>query len=321
MALSTYNEMNILAASSGVSLHDCSHPKRFAIVPQYPARVVVHRHSKLRGIRPKELEEGLQMENRYKVGLLIICTGKYHRFMEGLYESASKFFMNNHDVTYFFFSDQDDMKQYQNMKIIKIPHLPWPLIALMRYHFFDQYRAVLSDMDFLFCCDVDMRFVSLCGDEILPNTSSGLVGVDHPGYCLMPRLKSKFDRLLENHLLKKIGITPRITNKRLRGTYETNPISTAYIAPDQGEVYYAGAFNGGRTDAFLTMCDHIKQNVNQDLSKNYIAVWHDESHLNRYFINHPPKTLSPSYCYPESWNLPFPKILLALDKNHHEIRR
>ena len=30
--------------------------------------------------------------------------------------------------------------------------------------------------------------------------------------------------------------------------------------------------------------------------------------------------LDPSYCYPESWDLPFPKRLLALDKHHEEIR-
>jgi len=34
-----------------------------------------------------------------------------------------------------------------------------------------------------------------------------------------------------------------------------------------------------------------------------------------------PKFLDPSYCYPESWNLPYEKKLLALDKNHQEIRR
>jgi hypothetical protein len=43
--------------------------------------------------------------------------------------------------------------------------------------------------------------------------------------------------------------------------------------------------------------------------------------MNRYFIdNQPTKILDPSYCYPESWNIPFNKKLLALDKNHSDVR-
>ena len=62
-------------------------------------------------------------------------------------------------------------------------------------------------------------------------------------------------------------------------------------------------------------------NIYTDLGKNIIAVWHDESHLNRYFVDHKPTViLSPSYCYPESWKLPYKKRLLALDKNHAAIR-
>ena len=33
------------------------------------------------------------------------------------------------------------------------------------------------------------------------------------------------------------------------------------------------------------------------------------------------RILSPSYCYPENWKLKYPKKLLALDKNHDEIRK
>jgi len=43
--------------------------------------------------------------------------------------------------------------------------------------------------------------------------------------------------------------------------------------------------------------------------------------MNRYFHEKTPTVqLSPSYCYPESWSLPFDKKLLALNKNHNQIR-
>jgi histo-blood group ABO system transferase len=66
---------------------------------------------------------------------------------------------------------------------------------------------------------------------------------------------------------------------------------------------------------------NISKNIKIDFEKNFIAVWHDESHLNRYMIdNTPTKILTPSYCYPENMYLPYHKKLLALDKNHKELR-
>jgi len=171
------------------------------------------------------------------------------------------------------------------------------------------------DMDFLFYCDADMLFVDYVNQDILPDNDSQLIGVEHPGACLMPRPRNKF-----NKLLKRLHLWHRTVEERFRGSYETNPISTAYVRPDEGEIYYAGGFVGGATGAFLEMSSCIRKNVDKDFDNNHIAIWHDESHLNRYFIDHPPKTLSPSYCYPESWDLPFEKRILALDKDHQKLR-
>lgn len=69
----------------------------------------------------------------------------------------------------------------------------------------------------------------------------------------------------------------------------------------------------------------ISQNssVAQDLCM--MALWHDESHMNRYLIDHPPTViLPPAYCFAEEHvNHPRypdrPKII-ALQKNHNECR-
>ena len=106
-----------------------------------------------------------------------------------------------------------------------------------------------------------------------------------------------------------------------RGTPETRWESTAYISPVEKLVYYAGGFNGGKARFFLEMSAKIDRNIKKDLEYGIIAKWHDESHLNKYLMDHPPSIeLSPAYCYPESWNLKYEKKLLALDKNHKEIR-
>jgi hypothetical protein len=225
-----------------------------------------------------------------KIGLLVIATGKYDRFIPPLLKSAKKHFMTNHDVTMFVFTDQD-MPEKEGLVSLPHEHEPWPNPTLKRYHVFDKYKEELGKMDYLFYCDADMLFVDTVGDEILPDTETELVGTEHPGFY-----------------------------GGRRGSYETNPNSTAFVAGSEGKNYFAGGFNGGTSEAFLKMSKIIKERVDKDLESSIIAVWHDESQMNRYMIDNPPKILSPSYCYPESWSLPFEKRLLALDKNHAEVR-
>jgi histo-blood group ABO system transferase len=223
-----------------------------------------------------------------KIGLLIIATNKYVRFLDSLIESADKWFLPNQDVTYFIFTNQD-IKINSNRKYVisNVQHKEWPWMTLGRYDIFKSNNTLFNDMDYLFYSDVDMKFVGVVGDEIL----SDRVATQHPYY---------YNR---------------------RGTPETNPISTACVHPHEQMQYFAGGFNGGTKENYLNMCETISNNINKDLEKNFIAVWHDESHMNRYMIDNPPtKILNPSYCYPESINMPFEKKLLALDKNHNEMR-
>ena len=48
------------------------------------------------------------------------------------------------------------------------------------------------------------------------------------------------------------------------------------------------------------MSEVIADRVTKDLEKGVIALWHDESHMNRYMIDNPPTlSLTPSYCFAE----------------------
>lgn len=235
------------------------------------------------------------------VGLLIIATNKYTKFIQPLIDSADKFFLKDvkHkmlfskekdvEVIYHIFTDKTNQIIETDRKVIFYPieHKPWPLVTLSRYETFYNNRWALLDNNYLFYCDVDMLFVDSIGKEIL----SKRVATLHPGYV---------DSV---------------------GTPERNLNSTAYIRETENNKYFAGGFNGGESDEFIKMSTKLHFNINKDLNKGIIAVWHDESHLNNYLHkNKPTVILDPGYCYPENSTIKYDKKLIALDKEHSELR-
>ena len=223
-----------------------------------------------------------------KIGLLIIATNKYTYFLSDLIESADKYFLQNQDVTYFIFTNKEiDIQSKRNIIKINIEHKGWPWMTLGRYKIFTENLNILSNMDYLYYCDADMKFIDIVGNEIL----SDLVGTQHCGYY------------------------------KVRGTPETNPKSLACVYSYEEMQYFAGGFNGGKSKEFLEMSKILSNNIDIDYANGIIAIWHDESHMNRYFIDIPPTLiLDPGYCYHENSNKPFNKRLIALTKNHNEIR-
>jgi histo-blood group ABO system transferase len=240
------------------------------------------------------------------IGLCIVATGKYISFVKPLLDSAEKYFCPEHTKSYFIFTDANaselaalqECSYHEKVIITYQKRFGWPYDTLMRFSVYDQHKELFATTDYMFATDADMLFVGTEGNEILGER----VATNHPG----------FEK-----------------NRPLWGTeppYDRNPKSTAYIPYDEGSYYFAGGFYGGSTHEFIKMAHTVTTHIALDLEKyNYIAVWHDESHLNRYFIdNKPTIILDRSYCYPENGEIKgypvcSPK-LLALDKNHAEIR-
>jgi histo-blood group ABO system transferase len=222
------------------------------------------------------------------IGYLIMATGKYIQFVPPLIRSARTYFCKLHDVHFFVFTDQL-LPAEADTTIIYQQRLGWPYDTLKRFHVYAAHKELYNNYQFLFASDADMLFCSQVGDEVL----QPLVAVQHPGF------------------VKK------------RGSYESNRISTACVLANEGRCYCAGGFYGGSTDAFLQLIETCKKQIDVDLEKKYIAVWHDESHLNRYFIDHKPTVVLPMlYCVPEEFLTKFADAkLIALKKKHIEIRR
>lgn len=225
-----------------------------------------------------------------KIGILYICTGKYISFFENFFHTSEKLFLTKHEKMYFVFTDGDH-KLFDHEKVFRIQQsqLGWPYDTLKRFHMFCSIEEKLDDMDFLFFFNANMMFLKKAEEEVIPAAENDwFVGVNHPGYC-------------------KVG--------RDKFPYERNPESTAYIGPDRGVFYFQGCLFGGRTKEFMEMAKVLSRNIEEDEGKNIMAMWHDESHLNHYFLNKKIKLLDPSYAYPESLDIPYDKIIIQIDKS------
>lgn len=229
-----------------------------------------------------------------RIGILYICTGRYSIFWKIFYQSAERYFMQGYPCIreHVVFTDAPSLygeKKNGHIHRIYQANLGWPRNTLMRFHMFLGIREQLErETDYLYFFNSNMQFRVPVGKEFLPDeNSNGLVGCVHPCY---------------------------FNKTNLEFTYDRNPVSTAYIPEGEGLFYYQGSLIGGTTDAFLKMSETIRDNINADSKKKIIALWHDESHINRYFLDNPPKRLSPAYCYPQGMKLPYPEIIRLLEK-------
>ena len=259
-----------------------------------------------------------QIENKYKVAFIFICLNSlYWQYAPEMVSGARQFFLPGHKTDYLFWTDipvegvkekvinawKERGKDVENTDIIKtiddisnavmdlrkqkdIILFPteatdWPYPTLLRYNLFLQQEEKLKEYDYIFYCDVDMRFVNVVGDEILGN----LTAAQHPMYAL---------------------------KKEYWPPYEPNELSASYIKrpgrlidengkPRFMPLYFAGGFQGGKTDKYIEAMKSTEKIIEKDLVQSYIPIWNDESAWNKYLSENPPDVvLTPSYIYPDS---------------------
>lgn len=244
---------------------------------------------------------------------IFIGTGKYWELAKaGIENWDNNLQKDGYQIDYLLLTDchpKAVWPQNERSMVRYAPKLPFPLPTLLRYHFFLEHLDILEQYDYIYFVNADMRVQGTWSvKELLPQDGFDLVGVSHPG----------FDRL---------------SNKDMAvGTFEINPKSTACIEGwTEGGVtkindpltpkYIIGALQGGRKFEFIQMCQILRQRINQDLTNNIIALWHDESMMNSYAqYNRPFQVLPSNYCQPEGWESFGPTKILKLRKNHQEIR-
>ena len=227
------------------------------------------------------------------IGILYICTGNYRMFWEGFHESFEERFLPDTEKKYYVLTD-DTQKILKGggVNVFHIDALPWPLITLLRFHYFTKIKSEIINNDYLMFANSNVVCRKVIHEEeFLPNETQELTVGIHYGYW---------------------NVKPRFF------TYERSRKSLAYIPYNVGEHYVMGALYCGQSDKFMNMAETLKARIDEDLANRKIALWHDESHFQKYVLQHPNmRFLSPSYGYAEGTNLPFEMKIELLDKRKH----
>ncbi|XP_031747417.1 histo-blood group ABO system transferase isoform X5 [Xenopus tropicalis] len=229
----------------------------------------------------------------------------YIRFLKTFIETAEKFFMVGYPVNYYIFTDLVSNVTNFNMTVgprkqlifLEVPSYErWQDVTMRRMQMIRDFtkQRFASEVDYLVCVDVDMRFQDHVGVEIL----SDVFGTLHPAFFVKGR--DKF-------------------------TFERRPESQAYIPEDEGDFYYAGGYFGGKVEEVYKLTNHCHHAMLTDKANNIEAIWHDESYLNNYFLYYkkPTKILSPEYLWNERDGTAFylrKRRLISLHKNADEVR-
>ena len=214
-----------------------------------------------------------------KVAITFIGTNKYLDFLPKYYENVEKYFLPNTEKTIFAFTDGELNDTPDNLKVYHQEHLEWPFITLKRFEIINKAREEIKKHDWLVFIDGDALPVTTITEEEFFKDKP-LFGVHHPCHFL--------------------GMEP---HTQAPGAYDQNPNSEAYVDTSKGlpEVYYQGCFWGGKVPNVCAMIDELEARVNRDLEKNVVALWHDESQINRYFLERLDMvhTYGPEYAFPE----------------------
>ena len=210
-----------------------------------------------------------------KIAIIFIGTSKYANFFEGYKNAIDNYFLTEHEKKFFVFTDQPELNVFdsQDIHVTKISHVEWPWITLHRFKFMNSRSDELSKFDYVFFIDADLWPCKKIDDSIIDHKFD-FIGVQHPGF------------------VDKIG------------TFETNTKSNANVFDSQYDLskYRQGCFWGGKSTEIVKMVDKLDKKVDEDTKNDVVAIWHDESHMNKYFLQNNDRvfTLHPGYATPQN---------------------
>ncbi|XP_068580371.1 N-acetyllactosaminide alpha-1,3-galactosyltransferase-like [Cebidichthys violaceus] len=227
------------------------------------------------GMFDPKLFDQKHIQNQSSVALTVFAVGRYlDAYLGTFLTSAEQHFMLGLRVTYYVFTDQPEkvpvieLAPQRSLKVVRVEkNSRWQDISMMRMKTISDTieSEIRHRCSYVFCFDVDQEFMGRFGSEVLGDS----VALLHAWYYKLPKY---------------------------RFTYDRNPKSTAYMVT--GDYYYHAAIFGGLCKNVKDLADYCFLSIMEDKLNDVEALWHDESHLNKYFWLHKPSRLvSPEYCW------------------------
>ena len=199
-----------------------------------------------------------------KIGIVVVCTNAYFILGVRFIKAFVKYYTGTHKIHFYVFSDTDPttyMPNITNLTYKSLFNKDWASGTNSKFQSILSLK--LSDCDHIYYFDADTEINKDFGDWFIGDS----VGGEH--FSNRDKGEKPFDR---------------------------NPKSKAYVPLDTPlpQMYYYGAFFGGRKDYVINLCKILIENQNADKLIPYEPLWNDESYLNQYFHINPPSTVVPS---------------------------
>ena len=216
---------------------------------------------------------------RLKIGFVTYATGPYNAFVRDLWVSIQEHAFTRHDVHLFVFTDDTESYDGQkNVHTLLQKRVGWPFDSLGRHFLFLEHIDWFSSVDYIFSVDSDAVVVGTLDETMLGERVA----------CL----NAWYFGLQRDEYTYETRLTPAGT-----------PLSKGYIGASEGQCYFAGGMFGGTVRGFREILEGTVRLARSDLNAcpPRVALWHDESYLNRVFLDVPPTVvLAPNYMYPEA---------------------
>jgi hypothetical protein len=233
-----------------------------------------------------------------KIAISFIGTGKYLNFFPKYYETINEYFVPECTKHFFVFTDGDLGENIpENVTVIESQekfvaksedyqpnnwhNLMFNTIGgLSRFDTILKIKDKLSEYDWYVYIDADYY----CCPKVINyseffNDNKNFFGIQHPTFS------SKWKGFNGGDL-----------------PFERNPnsLSCVNIEDQLDDVYLQGCIWGGKIPEIFKLINELDLRIKEDLSNNVISRAHDESHLNRYRLDHISKfhVLDPCFAKP-----------------------
>ena len=202
------------------------------------------------------------------IGIAIVCTNIYFVLGIRFVKRFMHFYKGNYNIQFYLFTDTDPIPYLpglSNINYKNTTHNEWVDATNSKYSSIIQIEN--EQLDYIYYFDAD---TNISRDFTEDWFLGDIVGGQHFGD--------------KNHMV--IEGRP----------YDRNPNSKAYVPVDTQlhQVYYYGAFWGGKKDNVISLCKLLYSNQIFDKGLQYEPIWNDESYINQYFHYNPPTYTVPS---------------------------